>query len=562
MPLPYELRIGVTGHRSVSDCSGVAAAIDALLDRIKGTLAAPGTPLACVLVSPLAAGADRIVARAAMERLGARLEVVTPFPVDQYRMDFETAADRAEFDALLAQAAVVDELPGTTTGGAPASISHAARRDAAYHRVGERVVDACEMLIAVWNGRRAAGTGGTADIIEHALRRERLVIWINTEHPETPPRLVRHIAYADHGDEALVETTELPTQAKELSLGFHQQSAYFCDCALDERRVEATAAEVRQRFTRAAAKAGVPEGALTGVVESIVPEFARADCLALRYQWRHVLVVNGVLRIAASAVTVATFQVLFFPEHLWLIALEIVAMLAVLGLWWGGRHGAWHEKWLHDRFLAEQLRAAMFTVVAGAHRGAPDDRTLAFYRGPRHWLTHVGDALAAQAQRGISPVPLGPLRRLLVDGWMKDQQAFHERNARRKARQAHSRHRMGFALFGGTLLMALLHLLGVGHAAEGVPPVADPSAWITFFALVFPVWAGVVHAITAQLELERVAERSTRMAATLAGLADRAERALTPLELDETAREAASLMLRETHEWWVLLSFQDVRLQV
>lgn len=92
--------------------------------------------------------------------------------------------------------------------------------------------------------------------------------------------------------------------------------------------------------------------------------------------------------------------------------------------------------------------------------------------------------------------------------------------------------------------------------------VREPGVWITFFALVLPVWAGAGHAITSQLELERVAERSARMSSALAGLAQRAGRALTHEELAETAREASGLMLRETHEWWVLLSFQGARLHV
>jgi hypothetical protein len=40
------------------------------------------------------------------------------------------------------------------------------------------------------------------------------------------------------------------------------------------------------------------------------------------------------------------------------------------------------------------------------------------------------------------------------------------------------------------------------------------------------------------------------------------QRALAHDELAAVAREASALMRRETHEWWVLLSFQDVRLHV
>ena len=67
---------------------------------------------------------------------------------------------------------------------------------------------------------------------------------------------------------------------------------------------------------------------------------------------------------------------------------------------------------------------------------------------------------------------------------------------------------------------------------------------ITMLAIVFPVWAGAVHAITTQLELERVAERSARMAAALSTLAQGADRSLSHAELAAVARDASALMLR------------------
>ena len=77
-----------------------------------------------------------------------------------------------------------------------------------------------------------------------------------------------------------------------------------------------------------------------------------------------------------------------------------------------------------------------------------------------------------------------------------------------------------------------------------------------------PVWTGVVHAATSQLELERVGERSARMASGLSTLMLRARRAATVTELKGVVDDAAALMLSETHEWWVLFSFQDVKLHV
>jgi hypothetical protein len=61
-PLPYELRIGVSGHRVLADEAAVSRTVGHLLDKIEQTLNRPSTPVAWTVVSPLARGADRIVA--------------------------------------------------------------------------------------------------------------------------------------------------------------------------------------------------------------------------------------------------------------------------------------------------------------------------------------------------------------------------------------------------------------------------------------------------------------------------------------------------------------------
>ena len=89
-----------------------------------------------------------------------------------------------------------------------------------------------------------------------------------------------------------------------------------------------------------------------------------------------------------------------------------------------------------------------------------------------------------------------------------------------------------------------------------------PGLWITFLALVLPVWAGAVHAVTSQMELERIAERSHRMARAVESLSHRLARAQNHDVVREVLDATADLTMVENHEWWVLLSFQDVRLHV
>ena len=113
-PARLPLVIGVTGHRDLRDQDvpelerQVAAVIAGLRrDYLDDE---PTTPI--IVLSALAEGADRLVARVALAN-GARLIAPLPMPPDEYRRDFEPGlkpGNMAEFDQLLAQAVAA---PGT-----------------------------------------------------------------------------------------------------------------------------------------------------------------------------------------------------------------------------------------------------------------------------------------------------------------------------------------------------------------------------------------------------------------------------------------------------------------
>ncbi|HEX3377181.1 MAG TPA: hypothetical protein VHS29_10000 [Candidatus Acidoferrales bacterium] len=568
--IEYELRFAVTGHRKISDEAAVARAIEGVIDRINRLIENAGAAPPCwTIVSPLARGADQIAAKALIERAHARLEVLTPFPLEDYRKDFSSGGELASFENLLARASVVEELPcrvqdaAIRGGGEGTELEE--MRDAAYLRAGERVVEVSEILLAVWDGREAAGVGGTAEIVEYAIERDRVVLWIDAEHPEEPPRRIHAVNFRDHSPDkaAIVRTEEFPRTLGGLSRGYGQQLAYFQDQRLIPADYENEERRTREHLSEAAVKSGLPQEALHGILSILVPQFARADSLALLYHRKHARGVSGILYLAALAVTIAVGQVLFFPEQHWLIVFEVLAMLAILVLWMSAGSSGWHEKWLHARYIAEQLRIATFTTLLEPESHKEKSDPLPFYRGPQQWLTQTVKAIVTAAGQTVPALPLGSLKQFLVSAWLEDQQKFHARSAKRKERSAHRRHQIGFALFGTTLLMAVLHFSGVGHFPEVErTPYMNIGVWITFLALVLPAWAGAVHAVTSQLELERIAERSHRMSVALEWLAHRATRATTLGELAETVNETAELMMVENHEWWVLLSFQGARLHV
>lgn len=150
-----ELRVGVTGHRELADPAQVAAAVDAVLDRLVG-----GTDQTLVAVSSLAEGADRIVARRVLARPGGRLVALLPLDPVDYVADFADVASVQEFTELLGAADQTEVIRGLPTDDWS--------REAAYERAGRAVLDRCDVLLALWDGQPARGRGGTAELVADA----------------------------------------------------------------------------------------------------------------------------------------------------------------------------------------------------------------------------------------------------------------------------------------------------------------------------------------------------------------------------------------------------------
>jgi hypothetical protein len=157
------LRIGVTGHRDLGDAETAERAVDGVIDDLVASRPG-GTSLE--LRSALAEGADRLVAQRVLARDDSRLVAVLPLAPDDYRRDFLTPSSLEEFDRLLGEAQAV-EVPLRDAAGS---------REAAYERAGRVMVDASDVLVALWDGEPSGGRGGTAEIIDYARSKGRRVI--------------------------------------------------------------------------------------------------------------------------------------------------------------------------------------------------------------------------------------------------------------------------------------------------------------------------------------------------------------------------------------------------
>jgi hypothetical protein len=54
-------------------------------------------------------------------------------------------------------------------------------RNTLYRNVGEHIVDNSDILVAIWDGNLSNGTGGTAEIVEYAKKKNKKILHINSE---------------------------------------------------------------------------------------------------------------------------------------------------------------------------------------------------------------------------------------------------------------------------------------------------------------------------------------------------------------------------------------------
>lgn len=176
------LTIGVTGHRPNRMVVGEAE----IARRLRLVLAAlkqgvrRGRPQA---ITSIAEGSDRLFADAALA-LGYRLAVLLPFASADYETTFSDKSATGHYRALLAAAAEVNALAGTLEDS-----------KAAYEVVGRAMVDQSDIIIAVWDGKPAAGRGGTPEIIEYAVAQGKPVIWINAARLRLPRLIAAPTGY-------------------------------------------------------------------------------------------------------------------------------------------------------------------------------------------------------------------------------------------------------------------------------------------------------------------------------------------------------------------------------
>ncbi len=536
--LPFRIRIGVTGHRILTDADQIAVRIREILSTRIWNLFDPFIPqedrtveLSYTVLTCLAEGADRLVAREVLKTRDAEMDAVLPMPVPEYIRYFASPDAISEFNALLEKAGRVTVTEPLFADGDPEN------RKAAYEKAGRRVVDECDLLIAVWDGQPGRGRGGTAEMVAYAREKGRPLIIVSSLDPH---------------DITLEKGSGLNSQAY-IRLG--QFNSFHITADVQDAYADNMA---RDLFDN-------PEGErLDGAVKErirsrLLPGYVRASFIAKRSQKSYLragLLVYSLSPLAVAAVTLAMLVPKLAPLA---FILEFFLLGIILLVIVTSDRCRTHQNWIEARFLAERIRSAVFLTACGVQTSSlVHIHALRPQLEAGQWTIQAFDEIMRRMGPIVPCVPTGcdPGIAYLRRHWLQDQIHFHTAKAKRSARAGHRLEKTGWLIFLAAIVIAAWHLLDIflGHPLA-LAPAEKP---LLFLAVVLPAIGATLGGIRGHREYSRLAKRSQYMQAVLTDMDSRLDSVTDLSDLSTLLQETEQLMLQDTQEWLMLMKFAKV----
>jgi hypothetical protein len=563
--VPFTLCVGITGHRHEALPPDYLAGLPELIREtlemlMRGAVAVQAGAADCfaaedphfVFVSALADGADQIAAEAALA-LGFSLQVALPFARGNYRRDFTRAGAAERFDTLIGKAERVLELPGTRDQEAEG-----------YMMAGRATVAHCDVLIAIWDGLPARGRGGTAEIVELAIKRGSPVIHLPVDGV-TPTRIVWSAFDPMVVTEGLQATAERPfdpphveqTLAAELLPPTNPQERTFLKQFAHERRrsyrmrieypllLAVTgvkrfrpgnfrdshcAAQIAEEW-QGYREVNVDADGVQNTVDLLRDAYSWSDRLAGHFAqtYRSGHVFNFVLGGIAVCIGLSGFMA---PHaSLQLALFEFIITLCIILNTKMGVRNQWHRRWLDYRQLAERLRPMRSLKLLGI--AAPDPPGSVTNPVSARWIDWYAGRIweiapqVSYHHRSAGQIDLLDQRLEKVAGWM----------------------------FNATLLVSVAVIAGYAFAPY---IVREFNSWFQLVSSGFPALGTAVFGIRFQGDFGGSAVRSEATANMLGQIDAELMRGVNLPRAADLTEQAARGMLEDLDEWRLVNQQQDL----
>lgn len=569
------LNVGITGHRANALGADLVGLVGARLEtafaelrqaadrlaRLENELFDVSEPL-LRLHTPLATGSDQLAAAAARKN-GFQIRALLPFRADEYERDF-SGEELAQFKALLGQADTVMSLPGDR-----------AAQDA-YVLVGRAIVAASDVLIAIWDGKPGNGPGGTAHVVELALRQGVPVLHLHIDREQGKVSQLQLLsgAYLQepeatpiHGQDefdSLVADILMPHEQVERD----QIRQYYAE--IENRRnwrIEYPLLLAMLRVKPLPSRPWRQDSIATdiererSVIRETFPASMRmplergygwANFLAIRYAqlFRSGHITNYAL--SAVAVLVALFGLLVPSIKIYLVMLELVLIGALFYNTRAGKAGDWHRRWLQYRHLAESLRPLVYLkrvglsgppfrsdYISGAHRK----------EAGTDWTRWYAAAIWREMDSPGGAMDEAEVRRLAhaaIEEQLAPQAQYHEKNAERMHELDHRLHEVGNLLMGCVIATCILYIIGYYAIPELVKSMTN---LLVFLTAGLPAAGAAVFGMRGHGEHLLQANRSAESAAALKQNARKLDKVDNIEDLAEALQATSFIMLADLNEW-------------
>ncbi|HPQ68416.1 MAG TPA: hypothetical protein PKW95_04765 [bacterium] len=591
---------GVTGHRNIrhEDIPFLEKVVRRELKRATKKF----RHCEIIVLSALAEGADRLVARVALAE-GFRLIAPLPMPIDEYKKDFSTQESKDEFDSLLKQAAWHYVLP-LVKDNTLENIKDKKKvyRKKQYAQLGAYIAQESHFLLALWDGIRLDLLGGTSFIVRYKLQEEKLTFPM----PDSPLKMIEggpvfHI---------MTPRQEMPLPAEKRKL-FKLMKRYPTNwkakkkgdtegdntVAVDEkafRRQQCAAEKVYlkkllciDRFNHdidllnrkepekieTSKQSLINDLALRKKVRNecslCFEYFAAADALAIQSRIKKDHLMKRIFQLAIAALVVLVVYQNFFLDsplgYLLVATFLYMTLTAFLFHLWAKFKDKCEWKHLDYRALAEGLRVQFFWKVARI-TNLVTEHYLRKQNSELDWIRYAirSVELLSRQDGGLAKGPRDDFdMRLIKEKWIEEQNKYFNHTVDKNKKFGNKMDCYVKAMmWGGLVLSAILLLL---HLRFDIHILMNQVIGKSLIVLITLLFAGAGMG-KAYLETMAVKEE-TKLYSYMYHLHNTAEEKLNDAPTDQAIQdkiiiELGSEALRENGDWLQLHRARPIEMRV
>jgi hypothetical protein len=496
--------IGFTGHRSGLNEELIRPAMTAVLaDLQMRAVKAGGT---AELYASLAEGADALCIESARS-LDLPVHLLLPLPEAEFSQDFTS------LDAWQRSQAEIEHARMRPGRDSVHLVPGESARPECYFNQGIHMLDAVDVLVAVWDGAPARGMGGTAEMVNHARAIGVPVVWIDSK-------------------------------TASVTLDDGVTNAFKRDAVIDE--LNQIAAETHD-------KAVHDEVSSPDVLQTALDEIAMQEASRFRPSLIRIILLHGIAASLAALVTFKAAEGSSWENLKWLVTFAELVLVS-FALWMSYRIHRRHiqQRWIRCRFACE--------IVRGLRTSVPilDPLHPAISRHEPEWRRFCLSAglLVLAAAETHDPLQLrDKYIQIRLSDTHPDGQVLHYLKMRPKAlrwwtwtgRLSDWSARLA-PLF---VLLSLINKLSKNHPSGGLGMEKHFVSWIAvvFLPIGLPLLAGVASGLRQALDTGRRKDRYPQMVARLNEIKASLAGLQTPSTIQRIVTRSEEILLDELLEW-------------